>query len=63
MATFWNISPTLTKRSILLHCLDKALDVYSSYEKVVPTGDFNVQQSVCLLCLSVSLIHYFINMI
>ena len=26
-------------------CLDKALDIYSSYEKVILTGDFNAQQS------------------
>ena len=27
-------------------CLDKALDVYSSYEKVILTGDFNAQESI-----------------
>ena len=25
-------------------CLDKALDVYSTYEKVLITGDFNAQE-------------------
>ena len=29
-------------------CLDKALDVYSSYEKVALTGDFNAQESECV---------------
>ena len=29
-------------------CLDKALDVYSSYEKVILTGDFNAQENECV---------------
>ena len=29
-------------------CLDKALDVYSSYEKFILTGDFNMQESKCV---------------
>ena len=29
-------------------CLDKALDVYSSYEKVILTGNFNAQESECV---------------
>ena len=29
-------------------CLDKTLDVYSSYEKVIFTGDFNVQENECV---------------
>ena len=29
-------------------CLDKALDVYSNYEKVILTGDFNAQVSECV---------------
>ena len=29
-------------------CLDKALDVYSSCEKVILTGDFNAQESECV---------------
>ena len=29
-------------------CLDKALDVYSSFEKVILTGDFNAQDSECM---------------
>ena len=32
-------------------CLDKALDNYSSYEKFIPTGDFNAQQSECVFDL------------
>ena len=30
------------------HCLDEALDVYSSYEKVILTGDFNAQDNECV---------------
>ena len=33
-------------------CLGKALDVYSSYEKVILTEDFNAQQSECVFDLS-----------
>ena len=29
-------------------CLGNALDVYSSYEKVILTGDFNSQESECV---------------
>ena len=29
-------------------CLEKALDVYSSYEKVVLTVDFNAQEKECI---------------
>ena len=29
-------------------CLDRALDVHSSYEKVIFTGDFNAQESECV---------------
>ena len=29
-------------------CLDKALEVYSSNEKVILTGDFNAQESECV---------------
>ena len=29
-------------------CLDKALDVYSSYEKFILTGDFNMQENKCV---------------
>ena len=36
-------------------CLDKALDVCSSCEKVIVTGDFNRKTDVCL-------IRFFINM-
>ena len=32
-------------------CLDKALDVYSSYEKVILTGDFNARESECVFDL------------
>ena len=34
-------------------CLDKALDVYSSFEKVTDTGDFNAQESECVFDLFV----------
>ena len=28
-------------------CIDKALDIYNSYEKVIFTGDFNAQENEC----------------
>ena len=48
MITFWNISPTLQNDQYYFDCLDKALDLYSSYEKVILTGDFNAQESECV---------------
>ena len=48
MVTFRNISPTLQNDQYYFDCLDKALDLYSSYEKVILTGDFNVQESECV---------------
>ena len=40
--------PTSQNDQYYFDCLDKALDVYSNYEKVILTGDFNAQVSECV---------------
>ena len=41
MAFRWDLSPTITTRSIFFDSLDKALDVYCNCEKAVLVGNFN----------------------
>ena len=41
MAFNGSLSPSIAKRSHFFEHLDKALDIYSNYEKVLLTGDFN----------------------
>ena len=41
MAFNGSLSPSITKHSHFFEYLDKALDIYSNYEKVLLTGDFN----------------------
>ena len=43
MVTFCIISPTFQSDHHFFDNLDNALDVYSPYEKVLITGDFNAQ--------------------
>ena len=50
---FGTYHPPSLKDQYYFDCLDKALDVYSSYEKVILTGDFDVQQSECAFDLFV----------
>ena len=46
---FGTCHPPSQNNQYYFDCLDKALDVYSSYEKVILTVDFNVQESECVL--------------
>ena len=41
MAFNGSLSPSIAKHSHFFEHLDKALDIYSNYEKVLLTGDFN----------------------
>ena len=41
MVTFWILSFTITKRSVLLNNLNKVLDTYCQYDKVLLSGEFN----------------------
>ena len=44
-----NVSPTFPEWSLFFESLDKAINVYSHYEKVLLVGDFNAEISeVCL---------------
>ena len=48
---FGTYHPPSQNNQYYFDCLDKAQDVYSSYEKVILTGDFNAQESECLFDL------------
>ena len=43
MATFRYLSPSITICQYYFDNIDKALDVYCQYDKVVLAGDFNAQ--------------------
>ena len=45
---FGTYYPPFQNDQCYFDCLDKVLDVYSSYEKVILTGGFNAQQSECV---------------
>ena len=40
--------PPSENNQYYFECLDKALDVYSHYERVILTGDFNTQENECV---------------
>ena len=41
MVFMWTLSSAVSKRSIISDNIEKALDVYWTYEKVMRGGDFN----------------------
>ena len=43
MAFNGSLSPSIAKHSHFFEHLDKALDIYSNYESVLRTGDFNAE--------------------
>ena len=43
MAFKWNLSPTIPTWPIFFDSLDKAIDVYCNYEKIILVGDFNAK--------------------
>ena len=45
---FGTYHPPSQNEQYCFGCLDKALDVYSSYEKVILTGDFKAQENECV---------------
>ena len=45
---FGTYQPPSQNHQYYFDCLDGAIDVYSSYEKVIFTGDFNAQESECV---------------
>ena len=48
---FGTYHPPPQNNQYYFDCIDKALDVHSSYEKVILTGDFNVWESECVFHL------------
>ena len=45
MATLRNLTTTISERLIFFNSLDKALDTYSRYDKVLLVGNFNTEIS------------------
>ena len=45
---FGTYHPPSQNNQYCFDCTDKALDVYSSYEKVILSEDFNAQESECV---------------
>ena len=48
---FGKYHPPSQNNQYYFDCTDKALDVYSSYEKVILSEDFNAQESECVFDL------------
>ena len=46
MAFSWNASPLSQNDQYYFDCIDKVLDIYNNYDKVLLTGDFNAEEVI-----------------
>ena len=44
MASPWHLLLTCAKLSVFFSCIGKAVDIYSNYEHILQTGDFDAEE-------------------